>query len=81
MATFWRRLWFAACNNCGVRINAFLTTLIPVLDMARSTWPTLQEHLPPNLYSMGFVALAVLNVLLHLRTAPAPPPRLPGDPK
>jgi len=66
LAAFWGRMM--RCN-CNIRINAFVTTVIPIIDQLAHTWPTFQSFLPSNLYGFGFVALGILNVLLHARTA------------
>lgn len=73
MNKFFNGAWRVCATNCGVRVNAAIGAVVPALDYATSVWPTLREHLPPDLYSAGFVAMAVANILLHLRRPPPQP--------
>jgi hypothetical protein len=57
-------------SDCGVRVNSALLALVPVLDQAQAIYPTLREHLPADVYSFGFVFLAVANILMRLRNKP-----------
>lgn len=68
-------LQVAKCN-CGARVNTLLLAAVPLVDQLQLVWPTLREHLPQNVYGYGFVALALLNVMMHVR---ATPPVLPDD--
>ena len=65
----------AKCN-CGARVNTLLLTAVPLVDQMHLVWPTLRAHLPENVYGYGFVALALLNVVMHVRSNP---PVLPDD--
>lgn len=67
----WTTLRNVCHDNCGVRINAAVTALIPALDVARNTWPTLHEYLPHNVYGVGFIALSLINIVLHIRIVPS----------
>lgn len=68
-----KTLWHCG-NNCGVRVNAAIAAAIPAIDQLRLALPSMQQYLPPNVYSWGFVILTVSNILLHVRANPAPPP-------
>lgn len=57
-------------RDCGLRVNAAIAALVPALDYAQQILPTLREHLPDNVYSAGFVLMAIANILLRLRDAP-----------
>lgn len=63
-------LRYNACSNCGIRINAAIAAIVPLIDQAQLMWPTLQPHLPGNMYSVGFVALAMANLLMQFRIKP-----------
>lgn len=65
--SFWCKTKDICLHNCGVRVNALITALVPALDYASSVLPLLREHLPADVYSMGFVAMALVNILLHIR--------------
>lgn len=57
-------------SDCGVRVNSALLALVPVLDHAQAIYPTMREHLPADVYSVGFIVLAIANILMRLRQAP-----------
>ena len=56
--------------NCGARVNSLLLAAVPIVDQLSTTLPTLREHLPANVYGYAFVALALVNVVLHVRSNP-----------
>lgn len=56
-------------SDCIVRINSVALALVPAIDAATHIYPTLQEHLPADVYSIGFVALAVVNIIRRIKLA------------
>lgn len=66
LAKFWARM--LRCN-CAIRINTIIVALVPALEQLQSVWPTFREHLPADMYGVGFIALGIANVLLHARKA------------
>lgn len=54
-------------SDCIVRINSVALALVPAIDGAVQIYPTLREHLPANIYSIGFVVLAILNILRRIK--------------
>lgn len=72
MIQFYKTVRENCASNCGVRINAAITALIPAVDQAQQVLPSLHQYLPDNLYGTGFVVLAIANILLHIRIPPQP---------
>jgi hypothetical protein len=54
-------------SDCIVRINSVALAFVPAIEAATSIYPTLQDHLPADVYSIGFVLLAIVNILRRIK--------------
>lgn len=71
-----RRLWCAVSyncrRNCAMRINAAIGALVPAADYLQGMLPMMKEYLPADMYGVGFVVLALVNAVLHVRVPVEP---------
>lgn len=67
MGKLWCKTKDTCLRNCGFRVNAVLTALVPAADYLQGMMPILKEYLPVDVYGAGFVVLALVNAMLHVR--------------
>lgn len=56
-------------SDCIVRINSVALAFVPAIEAAEHVYPTLKDHLPADVYSIGFIVLAVVNILRRIKLA------------
>lgn len=67
MSKLWGKTKDTCLRNCGFRVNAVIAALVPAVDYLQGMMPLLREHLPGDMYGLGFVVLALVNAALHVR--------------
>lgn len=66
--TAWTHLK-AGIKSIEVWVNGVMTSAAVLAPILADQVPSLQQYVPTNLFSKTMLALAVVNVVLHTRTA------------